>query len=61
MLILTFFPARMSLRIPSALMRSFLFTRMMPSSSGTTGVAGLEEVVGPDFVVEGSAGDDTSF
>ena len=61
MLILTLFPARISLSIPSALLRSFLFTRIVPSSSGTAGVAMSEGAAELDFAVEDSVRDGAGF
>ena len=61
MLILTLFPARISFSIPSALLRSFLFTRMVPSSSGTAGAAVSVGEVEPNLAVEASAGDGAGF
>ena len=60
-LILTLFPARISLSIPSALLRSLLFTRIVPSSSGAAGVAMSEGAAELDFAVEDSVRDGAGF
>ena len=57
----TLFPTRISLSIPSALLRSFLFTRIVPSSSGTAGVAVSEGAAELDFAVEDSGKDGAGF